>query len=116
MLSLILVASVTFPHITSRQIVMIMAGFIGAAVVAAAAILTRRREPRQGAGQPAAETGQPALTASVSRENWRMPALAMLAPAPMSRARRLGMTGMWVYLAIAMGAVVVRIVELALGH
>ena len=45
-----------------------------------------------------------------------MPALAMLAPAPMSRARRLGMTGMWIYLAIAMAAVVYRIVELAAGH
>ena len=40
-----------------------------------------------------------------------MPALAMLAPAPMSVARRIGMTGMWVYLAIAIGAVVFRIVE-----
>ena len=39
-----------------------------------------------------------------------MPALAMLAPAPMSRARRIGMTGMWVYLAVAMAAVVLRIV------
>jgi hypothetical protein len=34
----------------------------------------------------------------------------------MSRARRIGMAGMWVYLAIAMGAVVLRIVEAATGH
>ena len=51
-----------------------------------------------------------------SKENWRMPALTMLAPTPMSRARRIGMAGMWVYLAIAMGAVVLRIVEAATGH
>jgi hypothetical protein len=40
----------------------------------------------------------------------------MLAPAPMSVARRAGMTAMWVYLAIAMAAVVFRIVEVATGH
>jgi hypothetical protein len=34
----------------------------------------------------------------------------------MSTARRVGMAGMWVYLAIAMGAVVFRIALLAMGH
>jgi hypothetical protein len=34
----------------------------------------------------------------------------------MSGARRVGMTGMWLYLAVAMVAVVVRIVQVALGH
>jgi hypothetical protein len=53
---------------------------------------------------------------SVAKENWRMPALTMLAPAPMSVGRRLGLTGMWMYLAIAVGAVVFRIAEVAMGH
>jgi len=40
----------------------------------------------------------------------------MLAPAPMSMARRVGLIGMWVYLVVAMGAVVFKIVEVAIGH
>ena len=116
MLSLILVASVTFPHISSRQIVMIMAGFLGLAVVAVVAVLTRRGGRQPDAAQAADPDGQLGAPGGVSKQDWRMPALAMLAPAPMSRARRLGMTGMWIYLAIAMAAVVYRIVELAAGH
>jgi len=101
---------------------MIMIGFAGLALVAAAAILARGR----GAAAADAASSDPPATGdepgrltrpdSVSKENWRMPALTMLAPAPMSIARRVGMTGMWVYLAIAMGAVVVRIIEVAAGH
>ncbi len=118
MLSLILVASVTFPHITSRQILMIMAGFGGLALVTVVAILTRSTSSSPAAGQEetAGQTGPVPPPQSGSRENWRMPALAMLAPAPMSRTRRIAMGGMWVYLAIAMTAVVVRVVEVAMGH
>jgi Mn2+/Fe2+ NRAMP family transporter len=108
MLSLILVASVTFPHISSRQILLIMIGFAGLALVAVAVVVGRRR----GGGQEDSVSKE----GSVSKEDWRMPALTMLAPAPMSVARRIGMTGMWVYLAIAIGAVVFRIIEVAAGH
>jgi hypothetical protein len=45
-----------------------------------------------------------------------MPSLAMLAPVQMSLGRRVAMLGMWVYLVIAMAAVVYRIAQLALGH
>jgi Mn2+/Fe2+ NRAMP family transporter len=118
MLSLILVASVTFPHITSRQIVMIMAGFGGLALVTVIAILARSASSGRAHGQEetAGQAGTVPLPQPESRENWRMPALAMLAPAPMSRARRIAMGGMWVYLAIAMTAVVVRVVQVAVGH
>jgi Mn2+/Fe2+ NRAMP family transporter len=110
-LSLILVASVIFPGIDARQIVMILAISAAAALFAGVALLTsrRRRSP-----VPGHELAPPQK--AVSKENWRMPRLAMLAPAPMSGARRLGMAGMWVYLAVAMTAVVFRIVQLALGH
>jgi Mn2+/Fe2+ NRAMP family transporter len=110
MLSLILVASVVFPGIGAGQIITIMAVCAGVAVATGIALLWRRgpAEPRV-----AAET---ARAARASKEEWRMPRLAMLAPAPMSARRRLGMAGMWVYLAIAMCAVVVRIIEVALGR
>jgi len=119
MLSLILVASVTFPHISSRQILMIMIGFGSLAVIAVAAILARSRSREtdvQTAPTGAAEAGRLTRPDSLSKENWRMPALTMLAPAPMSVGRRLGLTGMWIYLVIAMGAVVFRVVEVAMGH
>jgi Mn2+/Fe2+ NRAMP family transporter len=117
MLSLILVASVTFPHITSRQILMIMAGFGGLAVVTVVAILSRSGSSGPAHGQEeSAGQARAVPPHAESRENWRMPALAMLAPAPMSRTRRIAMGGMWVYLAIAMTAVVVRVVQVAMGH
>jgi Mn2+/Fe2+ NRAMP family transporter len=119
MLSLILVASVTFPHISSRQILMIMIGFAGLALIAVAVILARgRRQEAAARSIPARDAGTDRLTRpdGLSKENWRMPALTMLAPAPMSVGRRLGLTGMWIYLAIAMGAVVFRIAEVAMGH
>ena len=46
------------------------------------------------------------------RERWRMPPLATLAPSDLV-GRKLTLMGMWVYLVIAMGVVVLRIVELA---
>jgi Mn2+/Fe2+ NRAMP family transporter len=159
-LSLILIASVVFPHITARQIIMIMVGCAGLAVVSGLTLLFRARAQATLAMDPVARTtvlettvpgttvrGTTVLAAAArgtnrpaaagigpppaavprraslarpetqaSKETWRMPALAMLAPAPMSTARRVGMAGMWLYLAIAMGAVVFRIVVLALGH
>ena len=118
MLSLILIASVVFPGITARQIIMIMTSCAAVAVVVGAALLAqRRRAAAEGAdpvgldAQGRAESGSRA-----SKESWRMPRLAMLAPAPMSALRRIGMTGMWVYLAIAMAAVVFKIIEVAIGH
>ena len=57
-----------------------------------------------------------AVAAPPGRENWRMPRLAMLAPAPMSAGRRVAMVAMWIYVVIAMAAVVVKVVLLATGH
>jgi Mn2+/Fe2+ NRAMP family transporter len=122
-LSLILVASVVFPHIGAGQIIMIMAGCAGIALVAGIALMARGRAPRPAASPGPGRLARPGEAATddaagpaVSKENWRMPRLAMLAPVPMSRARRIGMTGMWAYLAIAMFAVVFRIALLAAGH
>jgi Mn2+/Fe2+ NRAMP family transporter len=142
MLSLILVAAVVFPHITARQIVMIMIACAGVVLFAGLALLARRRAratatapataAASGAGSAQADAFYPggpvgaggarrrertaAPDAAAAKENWRMPALAMLTPAPMSTGRRIGMLGMWAYLLIAMLAVVYRMVVLALGH
>jgi Mn2+/Fe2+ NRAMP family transporter len=119
MLSLILTASVAFPRLTAGQIIVIMASCAGAAALAGAVVLTRgwliSRRP-DGATAQAHDEGKARAASRVGRETWRMPRLTMLEPAPMSQARKLGLAVMWVYLVIAMGVVVFRIVIAALGH
>jgi hypothetical protein len=50
------------------------------------------------------------------RDTWRMPPLALLARPVMSRTRKLGLAALRSYLAIAMILVIVKIVQVALGH
>jgi hypothetical protein len=50
------------------------------------------------------------------RATWRMPPLAELSRPTLSTGTRLGLTVLRGYLIIAVGLVVVRIVQLALGH
>ncbi len=45
-----------------------------------------------------------------------MPSLATLTVPPMSTGRKAALMGMWCYLILAMGVVVLRIVQLATGH
>jgi hypothetical protein len=129
-LSLILTAAVAFPSISARQILAIIAGSAVLAAVGGAVVLVRGRRSllvgtvsagtvsagTVSAGTVLAGTGLAGPAAGAAREGWRMPALAMLAPAPMSQARKFGMTSMRVYLLIAMAVVVFRVVQVALGH
>jgi Natural resistance-associated macrophage protein len=121
MLSLILTASVAFPKLTAGQIVAIMVGCAGAAVVGGAVVLARGwsvHRRRGGVRTPDARQEGPSgkSTNKLARQTWRMPALAMLEPAPISQARKLGLTAMWIYLVVAVGVVIFRIVIVALGH
>ncbi|WEO94654.1 NRAMP family divalent metal transporter [Streptomyces sp. FXJ1.172] len=104
-LSIILTASVLFPDISATAILDIMAacGIVG--VLAAGYALTRRRTGTK--EDPIDRTG---------RDTWRMPALATLTRPTMSTARKLGMGALRTYLLIAMVLVVVKIVQVALGH
>jgi Mn2+/Fe2+ NRAMP family transporter len=111
-LSLILTVSVAFGHINAAQILAILAACAGAALLAGACVLVRGQLRGRG-GAPAAATA--VRIDKAERERWRMPPLATLAVPPMSTARKLIMGGMWAYIIIAMGVVVVRIVQLALG-
>jgi Mn2+/Fe2+ NRAMP family transporter len=104
-LSVILTASVLFPHIGSRQILDIMAACGGVGLLAAGYLLTRRMKGT--AADPVDRTG---------REGWRMPQLSLLQRPAMSTGRKIGMGALRLYLAVAVVLVVVRIVELALGH
>ncbi|MFJ2033503.1 NRAMP family divalent metal transporter [Streptosporangium sp. NPDC087985] len=107
-LSIILTAAVLFPGITAAQIFMIM-GVCGAVgVLAAGYALVRRRPAAAGpAGEP---------IDLIARGDWRMPPLAMLTKPVMSTGRKVGMGVLRLYLAVAMVLVIVKIVQMALGH
>jgi hypothetical protein len=73
-------------------------------VVAAVALTTARR---RGPLAPIDRTGG---------ENWRMPPLAELGRARFSLGRRIGMGALRSYLLVAMIMVIIKIVEVAIGH
>jgi Mn2+/Fe2+ NRAMP family transporter len=114
-LSIVLTASVIFPAITGTQILAIMAGCLAVSMVAGIWTLAHRRHA---AGTPAALAEVLAEdTADVAdRDTWRMPPLSELSAPVISRARKLGLTALRSYLAVAMIMVIVKIVETALGH
>jgi Mn2+/Fe2+ NRAMP family transporter len=111
-LSVVLTASVLFPAITAGQMVAIFAACGAVSVVACAWVLIRRRATGSLASATSAGTAaDPAL-----RDTWRMPPLAELGRPVISRARKLGLTALRTYLAIAMIMVVVKVVLLATAH
>jgi len=112
-LSVVLTASVLFPAITPRQIADILIGCGAAAAVAAGYALARRL---RAGSRAAAASGPVAAAGRPDRENWRMPPLALLHRPAMSPGRRIGMSALRLYLAVAMVLVIVKIAELALAH
>ncbi|MEU6658878.1 NRAMP family divalent metal transporter [Streptomyces sp. NPDC046821] len=104
-LSVILTAAVLFPNLSATAILDIMAacGIVG--VLAAGYAFARRRSGIKEA--PIDRTG---------RDTWRMPPLQSLTKPAMSTARKIGMGALRTYLLIAMILVVIKIVEVALGH
>jgi NRAMP (natural resistance-associated macrophage protein)-like metal ion transporter len=108
MLSIVLTAAVVFPEITSAAILTIF-GVGTALAVTAGAFLAVRSRLRPGDPGPA-----PAAVDPKVRANWRMPPLALLTRPQLSTGRRLGLTVLRGYLIIAVGMVVVRVVQLAL--
>jgi Mn2+/Fe2+ NRAMP family transporter len=109
-LSVILTASMLFPAITPHQIVGIAAACIGAATLGGGYALVRRRRSVTADRGPA-DAGEPA-----DRDSWRMPPLALLRRPAMSPGRKLGMSALRLYLALAMVLVIVKIAALALAH
>ncbi|WP_298355990.1 NRAMP family divalent metal transporter [Rhodoblastus sp.] len=103
-LSVILTASVLFPERTDETAIMsILAG--GAALGLVAALFSgafrRRPETKRADGAPP--------------ETWRMPALSQLPPARLSLTSRVWMGVLRLYLMVAGGMVLIRIIALAMG-
>jgi len=109
MLSTILTASVLFPQITSAQILGILAGGTVLTLIAGAYLAWAGRHHEE---TKAARAAEPTL----DRATWRMPPLAMLTRPTLSAGSRTGLTVLRGYLLLASALVVVKVVQLALGH
>ncbi|WP_043262926.1 NRAMP family divalent metal transporter [Streptomyces sp. CT34] len=106
-LSIILTASVLFPDITSHAILDIMAVCGVAGILALGYAETRRRRKGWARSGPVDRNG---------KESWRMPPLDELTKPVLSTGRKVGLTALRTYLLVAMVLVVVKVVQLALGH
>ena len=111
LLSIILTASVLFPGATDDQVILdilVGGGLAGAIVWLVTSALSGRPEAsaRRGADEAAV----------MSRDTWRMPPLHLLAPAKLSLAAKTWMALLRLYLVIAGGLVLFRIVMLAIGR
>jgi Mn2+/Fe2+ NRAMP family transporter len=103
MLSVILTASVLYPNLDGRAI-------LGVLVVGSLLTMVGWLASSVWRG------GKVGAIDRTGRETWRMPPLAELAPAHMSRLEKVWMTVLRGYLVIAGGLVLFRIAQLALGR
>jgi Mn2+/Fe2+ NRAMP family transporter len=110
-LSVILTCSVLFPDAANEQVIMgILGGGGGVALIAALAIMALSQNG--GNGAPAEE----AVATTMARHTWRMPPLNQLPPAKLSLAAKTWMGALRLYLIVAGGMVLYRIVMLAIGQ
>ena len=107
-LSLVLTAGVLFPDMSSAVILGILVGGLGLFAAVGVALVAYRRY------RPAAHVAE-TLDRS-NRGTWRMPPLTLLEAPKLSTGSRIGLTVLRTYLLIAMILVIVRVVQLALGH
>jgi Mn2+/Fe2+ NRAMP family transporter len=108
-LSVVLTASVLFPAISARQIIEIIIACGAVSVLGVAWMLVRRRSA-------AAQTTIADVLGEADRDMWRMPPLTELSAPVVSGARKLGLAALRGYLAIAMVLVIIKIIEVAIGH
>jgi NRAMP (natural resistance-associated macrophage protein)-like metal ion transporter len=110
-LSIILTVSVLFPDATNEQVILgIMGG--GGLVAVIAALVIMALSQNGGSGSPTEE----AAAETMSRDTWRMPPLAQLAPAKLSLAAKTWMGVLRLYLVVAVALVLFRVVMLATGN
>jgi Mn2+/Fe2+ NRAMP family transporter len=102
-LSLILIVSTLFPSIDVTVLLLVLSGLVVVAVAVAAVLIVRH--PVRGPE-----------VAPEEKANWRMPALALLQSPRWSLGRRLVLLAMQAYLGVAVLLLIVKAVQLALGH
>ena len=108
-LSVVLTASVVFPAITAGQIVAICVACAAVSVLGGLTVLVRRRRVRVAVAEAMTEDA----VSVADRNTWRMPPLSELGAPVVSRGRKLFLTALRGYLAIAMVLVIVKVVLIA---
>jgi hypothetical protein len=110
-LSVILTTSVLFPDSTNTQTILgILTGGGVAAAIVGLVVMALSQNRKRGAGDGGAADVQ-----RLDRMTWRMPPLAALPPAKLSLAAKTWMGVLRLYLVVAGGLVLIRIVTLAIG-
>lgn len=104
MLSIVLTASVLYPDISGEAIMDVLVGGTVLAIVGYLATVLLRRNNK---------VVEPGIDRAL-RDTWRMPPLDSLAPQHMTLATRIWMSAMRGYLVIAVGLVVVKVVQMTL--
>ncbi len=106
MLSGILVATTVFPHINVTILLVSLASAFVLGVGSLGLIVSR--ESRKAEPKP--------KLPRAGRENWTMPPLALLDKPVWSLGRRIGMYAMWGYLFVAVALLIVKAIQIGLGH
>jgi hypothetical protein len=114
----VLTAATLFPSLSGGQLTALVAGgaAAGLAGTAAWAVAHRRSARRAGLPDDPEEELDTGVVLQAERLTWRMPALSELPRPRWSPGRRLGLLALRGYLVVAVGLVVVKIVELSLAH
>jgi NRAMP (natural resistance-associated macrophage protein)-like metal ion transporter len=105
LLSMVLVISTAIPSVDVNRLVFVLGVLMTLALLAGGAWAWRGR--RDGSREPEVSRSE--------RENWRMPALALLERPKWSLARRIAMVGMGAYLVVAVVLLAVKAVQIAAG-
>jgi Mn2+/Fe2+ NRAMP family transporter len=117
LLSLVLTAATLFPGLSGTSLAWTLAAGAGAGVAGAAGWAAARWRAARRAARAMPEDPEAELDTGVvleaERLTWRMPPLAELPRPVWSPGRRLGMLTLRCYLVIAVGLVIVKIVELS---
>ncbi|MBU6486962.1 MAG: divalent metal cation transporter [Burkholderiales bacterium] len=111
-LSIILTAATVFPDLSAEAIVAILAG--GALLFAAAYLGTEAWRRMTRAKHDAQSATMPAPDELAHRDTWRMPPLHELPPPVLTLTTRLWMGALRGYLVIAVGLVIVKVVQMAM--
>jgi NRAMP (natural resistance-associated macrophage protein)-like metal ion transporter len=118
LLSLVLTAATLFPSLSGGQLAALVAGGAAAGLAGTAAWAVARWRSARRAGLPDDPEGEldTGVVLQAERLTWRMPPLAELPRPRWSPGRRLGLLSLRCYLVVAVGLVVVKIVELSVAH
>jgi NRAMP (natural resistance-associated macrophage protein)-like metal ion transporter len=102
-LSFILVIETMFPSINASTLVIVLSSIVGVVVVVAAVLIVRSKV-------------QIPVMSHAEKENWRMPALALLQHPKWSLGRRIAILTLRGYLVVAVVLLIVKAVQLAIHH